>query len=249
LNISWFLAKRLAFNNQKTFSKLIIRLAIAATAISVAVMIVAASAFNGFNNVITQKIFSLSGHIRITNREAVRINSAEETPFYMLDTVIYPILKTIPEVDYAQPYFSKSGLIQSKSTIEGVLVKGVDKNYKFDALKPYLLEGNWPLFLDSTYTKEICISKKIADKLNVKYKDDLLLYIVQADQTRRTRKVNICGIFKTGIEEYDNHLVLADIGLVQKLASLDNGMILGQEDFTSEGNPVVTKETQDSIER
>jgi lipoprotein-releasing system permease protein len=216
------LAKRLAFNNQKTFSKLIIRLAIAATAISVAVMIIASSAFNGFNDVITQKIFSLSGHIRITNREAVRINNAEETPFYSLDSVINPILKTMPEVDYVQPYFSKSGLLQSKTTIEGVLIKGVSSAYKFSALQPFLLSGTWPKFTDTGYTKEVCLSKKIADKLNVTVNDDLLLYVVQADQSRRTRKVKVCGIFKTGIDEYDSHMILADIGLVQKLAAVSN---------------------------
>jgi lipoprotein-releasing system permease protein len=248
LNISWFLAKRLAFNNQKTFSKLIIRLAIAATAISVAVMIVAVSAFNGFNEVITQKIFSLSGHIRITNREAVRINNAEETPFYKLDSIIYPICKTMPEIDYVQPYFSKSGLIQSKSTIEGVLIKGIDKHYKFSALQPYLIEGSWPVFLDTTYTKEVCISKKIADKLNVACKEDLLLYIVQSDQTRRTRKVKVCGIFKTGIDEYDSHMILADIGLVQKLASVDNGMITGEQEFAMD-TPDNINDNADSIKK
>ncbi len=236
------LAKRLAFNNQKTFSKLIIRLAIAATAISVAVMIIASSAFNGFNDVITQKIFSLSGHIRITNREAVRINNAEETPFYSLDSVIYPILKTMPEVDYVQPYFSKSGLLQSKTTIEGILIKGVSSTYKFSALQPFLLSGTWPTFTDTGYSKQICISKKIADKLNVTVKDDLLLYVVQADQSRRTRKVNVCGIFKTGIDEYDSHMILADIGLVQKLASSNNGLIQGQQEFTLDDAPMVNNE-------
>jgi lipoprotein-releasing system permease protein len=234
LNVAWFLAKRLAFNTQNTFSKLIIKLAITATAISVAVMIVAMAAFNGFTKVISEKIFSLSGHVHIINREAARISNAEETPFLRSDDTIANINKSITDINYSQPYLSKSGLIQSSSTIEGVLIKGVNPKYNFEALNNFLMQGRWIQFNDSGYTKEICISQKVANKLKVKNNDDLLLYIVQADQERRTRKVKVVGIFKTGIEEYDNHLIIADLAMVQRLCLIDSNQISGYEVFLNQ---------------
>ena len=231
LNVSWFLAKRLAFNNQNTFSKLIIKLAVLATSISVAVMIVALAAFNGFNKVISEKIFSLSGHVRILNKEAARINNAEETPFTRCDDTIKAIAKTIPAINYLQPYYSKSGLLQSKQTIEGILVKGIDNTYNLKALDKFLIAGRWLQFNDTTYSKEICISRTIANKLNAQNNDDLLLYIVQADQERRTRKVKIVGIFNTGIEEYDSHLIIGDMAMVQRLCLVDSTQISGYELF------------------
>ena len=175
LNISGFIAKRIAFNQQRSFSRFVIRLSVSATMISVMVMIITIAFAGGFQKTISEKVFSFWGHIRIHNYETSRISIAEETPIPRNDSVTR-LITTIPEIRTIQAYATKNAILKTSENIEGALFKGVEANYDFRNLDKFLVSGRWIDFSDSSYSNEINLSEAMAKTLNLKVGDNLLIY-------------------------------------------------------------------------
>lgn len=193
------------------------------------VMIVTLAFAGGFQKTISEKVFSFWGHIRIHNYEAVRVSIAEETPIPRNDSIT-GLMKTIPEIRAIQAYATKNAILKTSENIEGVLFKGVEKDYSFSAIQKFLVDGRWISFPDSGYSNEINLSESMAKQLKLKVNDQLLIYFIQSGgASPRPRKLTVAGIFKTGIEEYDKLIALGDLRLIQRLNNWVSDEVGGYE--------------------
>ena len=230
MNFSRFIARRLAFNSQHSFSRFIIRLAIAATAISVMAMILTIAFAIGFKYAIAEKMFGFSGHIRVTHYESEKTDSVTGNPVLVNDTVL-SILKNDPAVDYVSAFATKDAILKGPESFEGLKLKGVDSGYAFAHLQEFLKSGRWIHFPDSGYSNEINVSSYTANQLKIKTGDKLFSYFIQPDGSKRVRPLVVAGIFKTGIENYDRVNALVDIRLIRRLNNWSAGEIGGYEIF------------------
>jgi len=212
MNFELFISRRLAFNSKQSFSRFIIRVAMIAVALSVAVMIVAGAIVSGFQKEISEKVFGFWGHIIIRSYE--ENTSYGEEPISSKQP-FYPSLEKVNGIRHIQVFATKAGIIKTQNEIEGIVLRGIGNDFDWSFLNQYIVEGKKIQPGDSSSRKKIIISKTTADRLDLKVGDDVLVYFVQ--EPMRYRKLQISGIYKTGLEEYDRMYALVDIGLIQRL--------------------------------
>ncbi len=240
MNLAFHIAKRVAFNRQKSFSRFIIRLSVAATALSVMAMIITLAFVNGFQQTVSDKVFSFWGHVRVQKYEPNKSLVAEETAIQKNDT-IESVLRSEPGVRQVQSFATKSAVLEKNKEIEGVLLKGIEKNYDSSRLKKYLQQGRWIHFDDSSYSKEILVSTPLALQLKINLNDTITVYFISSiDGARTYRKLKVAGFYKTGIEEYDKLFVLGDLRLIQRVNNWARDQTGGYEIFLKDYKTIDT---------
>lgn len=193
-------------------------------------MILTLAFTNGFQYAVSQKVFNLWGHIRVQHFSPNRATISEEAPMETNDTVRH-LLLTTPHVRTVQAFATKYAVIRSTLGVDYVEVKGVEKGYDFTNLQGFLKAGRWPRFPDSGYSNEIVISQTMAGELKIKLGEKILIYFIQPDGSLRIRPMIVCGLYKTGIEDYDKLLTFGDLKLIQRLNNWKPNEIGGYELF------------------
>jgi len=176
-------------------------------------MIVSFLIMDGFRNTVRDKIYSFSGHL-VINRISGN-NSVEEVPF-SLDMALMNSPDSFPMVSHVQEFSHKAGLIKSGDEILGIMLKGVGGRFDTSRFSPNMKEGRFLHVPDSGYSREVVISQLIADKLQLKVGDDVVMHFFQ--NPPRSRKVRIVGIYETNLADYfDEKIILCDIGMIRRL--------------------------------
>jgi lipoprotein-releasing system permease protein len=213
LNLPLFIAKRITFNSKRTFSKLIVRIAILGIMLGLAVMILAIAIVKGFKSEIREKVRGFSGDIQVSKLDLN--TSYENTSFSISDSSRQKILNQ-EGIEFIQSFATKPGIINTNEEVEGVVLKGVGSDYNWEYFRKILVAGNVIDFSDTLKSRtQILISKFTADRLKLKVGDDFLMYFIE--NSLRKRKFQIVGIYNLGVEEVDKLFVIGDIGLIRRL--------------------------------
>ena len=204
---------------------MIVRIAIIGIMLGLGVMILSVAVIKGFKQEIRNKVRGFSGDIQIVKSD---LNNSYENSSFTDSADIVKDVRSVGYVTNISPYATKPGIIKANNEIEGVVLKGVDKNYTWDYIKAALVAGSIIDFTDPVAAqKQILISQITANRLKLKTGDDLIMYFVQ--EPVRIRKFKIKGIFSIGVDEADKTFVIGDLALVKRLNDWKKGEIGGYE--------------------
>lgn len=238
MKLELFIAKRILFDKsaKNSFTRPIINIAVWGIAIGVVIMIMAVTMTKGFQKEIKDKIIGFGSDIQISKTSVDE--SYESTPV-PIDSAFYNGIKESENVNSIQVYATKAGIIKTMERAHGVILKGVDRDFNWKFFKDNLIEGDVIEFSDGI-SKDAIISKKIADKLNLKLGDQFRVFFViqrtnldgQAYYRQKKNSFIVKGIYQTGLaEEFDSKFMLVDIKRVRRLNKWTNDEIGGYEIF------------------
>ena len=134
MNTSLFIAKRLynAKENNNNYTRPIIRIAISAIALSVAIMILSVFVLLGFKSDISNKVFGFGGHINILK---FSFNQSYENDPINYNTEMSSQIESMDFVNYIQAYATKAGIIQmTKYFSVNAILDGAD--IRINAIAP-----------------------------------------------------------------------------------------------------------------
>jgi lipoprotein-releasing system permease protein len=250
MNLPLFIAKRVSFSTKKTFTGLIVRIAIVAVALSLCVMIISTAIISGFKLQIGEKIFGFWGHIHITSTQINR-TTMESVPI-SANQQFLPEIKNLGRVAYReqvsifgiplpwervkttkggvrhiQSFALKPGIIKTKKEIEGIVLKGIGKDFDWSFFDKFLVEGE-KLELPDSAGNGIVLSKQTATRLELGVGDKFIFYYVRAGEALAKRFI-VTGIYKTGLEEYDRKFAIVDLRKVQELLEWEADEVGGFE--------------------
>jgi lipoprotein-releasing system permease protein len=217
LDVNYFLSRKLIPKDSKRISRPIAIISIISVALGISILIIAFAITTGFKNEIRKKIIGFGSHLEIVYFD--NNNSYESIPIYThLD--FYNDIKTLNNVSAIQAVSTKAGIVRGEKDIEGVVFKGVGKDYHSAFFEKHLLKGRFIQSNDSVPSSEIIISELLANKLQLDTGQKLLAYFVQNPVRQRVFK--IAGIYSTGLGRHDRNTVICDILQIQHLNQWDN---------------------------
>ncbi len=219
MNLEYFIAKRLIKGGEDkiSISAPIIKIAIAAIALGIIMMLIAIATGVGLKEKIREKVAAFNGHVQIYNYDS-NISDVSVIPV-STQQEFYPNFTAVSGIAHIQAVATKGGIIRTADTFEGIIAKGVGKDYDWEVFREYLVSGRLPVF-NGELNDEVMVSAILSTRLNLGVGDEFFAFFPKEEDPLKSpnqRKFRIVGIYDSGFEEFDSSYIFIDIRHIQQM--------------------------------
>lgn len=227
-----FIAKKLTTGKSK-----LINVATIVSIISIVLgniaLILSLAVLDGFDIKLHEIATKFTSHISASSFNKKTLKNEDEVKSILLKTYNSnqnDSKKRNFEIERIQATIQKEALIRANEIVDGVVVKGIKTSEDIANLKQYFKKGENTFSSDDA--KEIFLSERLVNKLNLKLNDKVILFSIINNENStipdsKVKQFRLKGIFSTGFATWDDVLVI--IPFIQAAEIFD----IPQNEFTT----------------
>ncbi len=187
-------------------------------------LIISLAVLEGFDTELRKQAINFRSHITITAFNNSVLKNYQEN--------IEIMKEKIGGIKNVSPIIEREGLVRSEKYFEGIIIRGIKKEYDFSKIENNMTKNR--MIFPSDTAKSVLIGKRLADKLEVKVGDKLILYTIERDQSRglpstHISRFTVSGIYSTGMAQYDDIYVFMPFKTARKFFRLPKNTITTYE--------------------
>ncbi|HTY50687.1 MAG TPA: lipoprotein-releasing ABC transporter permease subunit [Steroidobacteraceae bacterium] len=212
----WLLGTRyLASSHREGFISFVALMSVLGLMLGVAVLIVVLSVMNGFERELRTRILAVTGHATLTGLDGTLPDWRSARAAALRE----------PGVLAASPYVEEQAMLAHGTRVAGVQVRGVlpSEEARTTALPQKMVRGTMDALTGGSW--HVVLGSALAQVLDVRVGDAVVLILPEATATPaglqpRMRRLQVSGIFSSGMYEYDRVLALVHLQDAQRLYRL-----------------------------
>ena len=201
-----------------------VHIATAAVAVSLAVVLVSLSIIFGFKEEISRLVSGTVSDVTVSAQFFSNVSSQEPISD---SEALHKLISSTENVAHIERYASLGCVIRGESGATGIALRGIGSEANTSVIAERLESGSMPR-IEEARRKEILLSRTVASTIGAETNDRVeLLILGEENETPRREVFKVCGIYRSALGEMGAELALTDIRNVQKLNGWDYSQISG----------------------
>lgn len=179
-------------------------------------LVLSLAVLDGYMETFENIAVKFSSHITIQSFKDQHINNYPK---------IISILNNYEQILSAVPVIQREGLIRSKSFVEGIVIRSINRQYDQTNMAERIKYGKFDF--DSDSSLQIIVGNRLAQRLNANLGDTVIIYAMKkatqnSDEYPDINKFTISAIYETGMVQYDDIVVFIPFGTAKNFFHLDD---------------------------
>lgn len=219
MNTAIFIGRRLSLKSEsgRATSPGVVT-GIIGVALAIVVMLIAVSVVNGFKKEIVDKLSGYNADITVYSPE--NAESAQVTSGIRLTDSVRTIVGAVAPSARVELIITQPAIFKTDNDFQGLILKGLQPGEPWEFYASNLVSGSVPDSIGAD-PNQVLISSVTADMLSLHPGDRITTHFLDNNSVR-TRRLTVTGIFDTHFHDYDKMMAFTPIAMLQKLNRLDS---------------------------